>query len=130
MQAADAMGELVGEKHQDYFTVSVFVRVEKSPTADDVKHLGTSLADHVSIGMLHKVCVTPVARTVEEALRDQKPKDAVTVTDENIESLHMSYHPGDGRANLVVFSKPQLSFYKVKTLSELLEGKRSGKASL
>jgi len=42
----------------------------------------------------------------------------------------MSYHPGDGRANLVVFSKPQLSFYKVKTLSELLEGKRSGKASL
>jgi predicted aconitase len=110
--------------------VSVFVRVKKSLTADDLKHLGTSLADYVSIGMLHKVCVTPVARTVEEALRDQEPKDAVTVTDENIGSLHTSYHPRDGRANLVVFSKPQLSLYKVKMLSELLEGKRFGKAPL
>ena len=70
MQVADAIAKLVGEKHQNYLAVPVFVGVEKSPTAYDLKHLDASLVSYVSIGMFHRVGLTPVARTVEEALRD------------------------------------------------------------
>ena len=119
-----AVGKLVGERYQDYFAVPVFVGVEQSPTADDLKHLGASLASHGSMGMFHIVGVTPEARTVEDAFGEGEPKDAVTVTDEDIENLYAGYETKDGTANLVVFSGPQLSLYELKALSELLEGKR------
>jgi predicted aconitase len=119
-----AVGKLVGERHQDYFVVPVFVGVEESPTADDLKHLGASLASHGSMGMFHIVGVTPEARTVGDAFGEGEPKDTVTVTDEDIEGLYAGYDTGDGSANLVVFSGPQLSLYELKTLSELLEGKK------
>lgn len=119
-----AIGRLVGEKHQDYFAVPVFVGVEESPMADDLKHLGASLASHGSMGMFHMVDITPEARTVEDAFGDGGPRDVVTVTDEDVEDLYAGYDTGDGSANLVVFSGPQLSLYELKTLSELLEGKK------
>jgi predicted aconitase len=119
-----AIGKLVGEKHQDYFAVPVFVGVEESPTADDLKHLGASLASHGSMGMFHMVGVTPEARTVEDAFGDGRPRDIVSVTDEDVEDLYAGYDTGDGSANLVVFSGPQLSLYELKTLAELLEGKK------
>jgi len=118
-----AIGKLVGENHQDYFAVPVFVGVEESPTADDLKHLGASLASHGSMGMFHMVGVTPEARTVEDAFGGGRPR-VVTVTDEDVEDLYAGYNTGDGSANLVVFSGPQLSLYELKTLSELLEGKK------
>jgi predicted aconitase len=119
-----AIGKLGGEKHQDYFAVPVFVGGEESLTADDLKHLGASLASHGSMGMFHMVGVTPEARTVEDAFGDGRPRDIVTVTDEDVEDLYAGYNTGDGSANLVVFSGPQLSLYELKTLSELLEGKK------
>jgi predicted aconitase len=119
-----AIGKLVGEQHQDYFAVPVFVGGEASPTTDDLKHLGASLASHGSMGMFHMVGVTPEARTVEDAFGDGGPRDVVTVTDEDVEDLYAGYDTGDGSANLVVFSGPQLSLYELKTLSELLEGKK------
>jgi predicted aconitase len=119
-----AIGRLVGEKHQDYFAVPVFVGVEESPTADDLKHLGASLASHGSTGMFHVVGVTPEARTVEDAFGDGEPKDTVAVTDEDVEDLYAGYDTGDGSANLVVFSGPQLSLYELKRLAELLDGKQ------
>lgn len=119
-----AIGRLIGEKHQHYFAVPVVVGAEESPTADDLKHLGASLASHGSMGMFHMVGVTPEARTVEDAFGDGGPGDVVTVTDEDVEDLYAGYDTGDGSANLVVFSGPQLSLYELKTLSELLKGKK------
>ena len=119
-----AIGKLVGEKHQYYFATPVFVGVEESPTADDLKHLGASLASHGSMGMFHIVGVTPEAHTVEDAFGNGRPGDVVTVTDEDVEDLYAEYDTGDGSANLVVFSGPQLSLYELKILSELLEGKK------
>ena len=119
-----ALGRIVGEKHQDYTSVPVFTGIEQSPTADELKHLGASLASHGSMGMYHIVGVTPEARTVEDAFAGDDPPAAVTVTDEDLENLYASYETGDGRANLVVFSAPQLSLYELKTLADLLEGEK------
>jgi predicted aconitase len=119
-----AVGRIVGEKHQDYRAVPVFTGIDRSPTADELKHLGASLASHGSMGMYHVVGVTPEARTEEDAFGGNKPLAAITVTDDDLQNLYAGYDTGDGYANLVVFSAPQLSLYELKTLSELLEGKK------
>lgn len=119
-----AVGKLVGEAHQHYFSVPVFVGVEGAPEADELKHLGASLASYGSMGMFHMVGVTPEARTLEDALGGREPEASVTVTDEDIEELYAGYDGGGGEANLIVFSGPQLSLYELKTLSELLEGRK------
>jgi predicted aconitase len=74
--------------------------------------------------MFHMVGVTPEAETVEDAFGGEEPKETVTVTDEDLDELYASYDTGDSSANLVVFSGPQLSLYELKTISELLEGKK------
>jgi predicted aconitase len=102
----------------------VFAGVEGSPTADDLKHLGTSLASYGSMGMFHMAGVTPEAETVEDAFDGQEPEETVTITDKDLDELYASYDTGDGNANLIVFSGPQLSLYELKTISELLEGKK------
>ena len=119
-----AVGRIVGELHQDYAAAPVFSGIDHSPTADELKHLGASLASHGSMGMYHVVGVTPEARTVQDAFRGKEPLATVTVTDEDLENLYAGYDVGDGHANLVVFSAPQLSLYELKTLSELLAGKK------
>lgn len=119
-----AVGRLVGEKHQDYLTVPVFTGIEETPTADELKHLGASLASYGSMGMYHAVGITPEANTVEAAFGGEEPESTITITDEDIEDLYASYDRGDGNANLIVFSAPQLSLFELKTLSELLESKR------
>lgn len=119
-----AVGKLVGEAHQHYFSVPVFVGVEGAPEADELKHLGASLASYGSMGMFHMVGVTPEARTLEDALGGREPEATVTVTDEDIQELYAGYDAGSGEANLIVFSGPQLSLYELKTLSELLEGRK------
>src|SRR4051812_8635877 len=119
-----AVGKLVGEGHQDYFAVPIITGIEESPTADDLKHLGASLASYGSMGMFHMVGVTPEARTIRDALGGAEPEDIIKITHEDIEELYGGYYRGDGSANLVVFSGPQLSLYELKTLSELLEGKK------
>ncbi len=119
-----AVGKLVGEKHQNYLTVPVFSGVEKPPTADELKHLGASLASYGSMGMYHMVGMTPEAETIEEAFGGEEPKHTITVTDEDLENLYASYDIGNGSANLIVFSAPQLSLFELKTISELLEDKK------
>ena len=119
-----AVGKLVGAGHQNYFSVPVFAGVKGSPTADDLKHLGASLASYGSMGMFHMVGVTPEAQTVEDALGGEEPKETVTITDKDLDELYASYDTKGGSANLVVFSGPQLSLYELKTLSELLEGEK------
>lgn len=119
-----ALGKLVGEKSQDYFAVPVFAGVEGSPSADDLKHLAVSLASYGSMGMFHMVGVTPEARTIEEAFGGEEPRSSMTISDRDIEDVYASYDSGDGGADLIVFSGPQLSLYEIKTLSEMLEGKK------
>lgn len=119
-----AVGKLVGEKHQSYFTVPVFTSIEASPTADELKHLGASLASYGSMGMYQMVGITPEAKTVEEAFGGKDPENVINITAKDLESVYAGYDTKDGNANLIVFSAPQLSLYELKTLSELLEDKK------
>ncbi|HKU46332.1 MAG TPA: aconitase X catalytic domain-containing protein [Burkholderiales bacterium] len=116
-----AVGKLVGEAHQDYFSVPVFHGYHRTPTADELKHLGAALASYGSMGMFHFVGVTPEAPSLEVAC--PQPRERLTVTDEDVRRIYSAYGLGDGDARLVVFSGPQQSLLEMKRLAELFQGK-------
>lgn len=121
-----AIGKLVGEAHQSYYAVPVFEGVARHPSADELKHLGASLASYGSMGMFHIVGVTPEARTREEAFGGAVPADLpfMRIARADVDALYRGYGGRGAPLNLVVFSAPQLSVYEMKKLADLLRGRR------
>jgi predicted aconitase len=118
-----AVGKLVGEAHQDYFAVPVFHGYRRSPSADELKHLGAALASYGSMAMFHFVGVTPEAPSIDVALGHREAPERLTISDADISSVYKSYGLGDGDARLVVFSGPQQSLLEMKRLAQLFEGR-------
>ena len=114
-----AVGKLVGEAHQDYFAVPVFHGYRRTPTTDELKHLGAALASYGSMAMFHFAGVTPEAPTDLELLSEK-----MVIGEKEIESVYSSYSLGDGDARLVVFSGPQQSLPEMKRLAELFHERK------
>ncbi|TAK40566.1 MAG: DUF521 domain-containing protein [Betaproteobacteria bacterium] len=119
-----ALGKLVGEANPSYYAVPVFHGFERTPTADELKHLGAALASYGSMGMFHFVGVTPEAPSLAAALGGRSPGAERVITDADIDQVYRGYGPGDGDARLVVFSGPQQSLFEMKRLAELFAGRR------
>ena len=124
-----ALGKIVGQKHPNYLTVPVFTGMKGPVAADELKHLGCSLASYGSMGMFHMVGVTPEAPTLEAAFGGNVPVDEIIITAADIERVYASYDLGDRSANLVVFSAPQLSLFEMKKLAELFAGRKVASGS-
>src|SRR5688572_12565971 len=114
-----AVGKIVGEAHQDYFAVPVFHGLRRTPTADELKHLGAALASYGSMGMFHCMGVTPEAPSSIRGFQE-----TIVITEREIDAVYASYGLGDGDARLVVFSGPQQSLFEMKQLADLFEGKK------
>jgi predicted aconitase len=114
-----AVGKLVGEAHQNYFAVPVFHGYRRTPTADELKHLGAALASYGSMGMFHFVGVTPEAPSTENL-----PKEKVVVSESDLDRVYRSYKLGDNDARLVVFSGPQQSLFEMKHLAALFRNRK------
>ena len=112
-----AVGKLVGESHQDYFAVPVFHGFHRTPTADELKHLGAALASYGSMGMFHFVGVTPEAPS-------QLPSEKIIIGEKEIQSVYAGYSLGDGDGRLVVFSGPQQSLLEMKRLADLFRNRK------
>jgi predicted aconitase len=119
-----ALGKLVGESHQNYFEVPVFNGIKRCPSADQLKHLGASLASYGSMGMFHMVGVTPEAPSLKAAFGGARPREVITITNRDIERVYAGYSANGNPLNLVVFSGPQQSLFEMKTLAGLLDGKK------
>jgi predicted aconitase len=119
-----AIGKLVGEPNQNYFSVPVFTGVKRTPTSDELKHLGAALASYGSMAMFHMVGVTPEARTLEEALGGRKPTHTMKITRAELDAIYAGFKEDAAAANLFVFSAPQQSIYEMKRLAELFTGRR------
>lgn len=119
-----AVGKLVGEPHQSYYAVPVFHGFHRTPTADELKHLGAALASYGSMGMFHFVGATPEAPTLEAALGGRAPAERLTLEDADLARVYAGYGLGDGDARLVVFSGPQQSLLEMKQLAALFEGRK------
>ncbi len=94
------VGKLVGEPHQSYFSVPVFHSARRTPTADELKHLGAALASYGSMGMFHYVDVTPEAPSLEAALGGREPAERLVITDADLERAYAGYESGRWRCAL------------------------------
>ena len=126
IDAADwgALGKCVGEPHQSYYEVPVFTGLTRAPGADQLKHLGCSLASYGSMAMFHMVGVTPEAPSAAAALGGNAPHTTMTVTNADIEAVYRGYRNVDRSCNFVVFSGPQLSLWELKRLADLFDGRK------
>src|SRR5688572_12070973 len=113
-----AVGKIVGEAHQDYYAVPVFHGFGRTPTADELKHLGAALASYGSMGMFHFMGVTPEAPSSIQGFQER-----IVITEREIDAVYARYGLGDGDARLVVFSGPQQSLFEMKQLAFLFRGK-------
>jgi predicted aconitase len=118
-----ALGRLVGHPNQDYLSVPVFTGVRSAPSSDALKHLGAALASYGSMAMFHMVGVTPEAQTLEAAFGGEKPRKAMVVTREDLDSVYKGFSFVPGASNVVVFSGPQQSLFEIETLSRLFAGR-------
>jgi predicted aconitase len=122
-----AIGKLVGEPNQDYFAVPVFTGVKRTPTSDELKHLGASLASYGSMAMFHMEGVTPEAATLGK--RRSTPRSTsnaarrIRITSKDLNRVYAGYQYGEG-ATIVVFSGPQLSLWELKNLAALFGGRK------
>ena len=119
-----AVGKLVGESHQSYYAVPVFHGYRRTPTADELKHLGAALASYGSMGMFHFVGVTPEAPSIEAAMGGVSSHEKIRIEEQDIQNTFAGYKLGDGDARLVVFSGPQQSLFEMKNLSFLFEKRK------
>lgn len=119
-----AVGRIVGSAHQDYYAVPVFNGVRRQPGADELKHLGAALASYGSMGMFHMVGVTPEAPTLKAAFGGNRPQEVLAITNRDIERVYAGYSARGNPLDLVVFSGPQQSLFEMKTLADLLDGRR------
>ena len=118
-----AVGKIVGEAHQDYFAVPVFHRFRRTPTADELKHLGAALASYGSMGMFHFVGVTPEAPSVEVALGNRKRRNA-SPSPTGYSSVYTATTSATVTRGLVVFSGPQQSLLEMKRLAALFQDRK------
>jgi predicted aconitase len=124
-----ALGKIIGSGHQDYFAVPVFNGIKKKPSADQLKHLGASLASYGSMAMFHMIGVTPEAPTLKAAFGGAKPAEVMTVTKRDLERVYAGYETYGNPLDLVVFSGPQQSLFEMKQLAELLDGRKVKRGS-
>lgn len=117
-----ALGAVVGERCRGYWNVPA-IEVDRSPTRDELKHFGASLASFGSMAMYHVVGVTPEAATFQAANRGREVVDDFMVSHQDIEDMFSRDLREGGAVDLVVFTAPQLSFFEMKRVAEALEGR-------
>lgn len=123
-----ALGAIVGERCRGYWNVPV-LELEapsspSSPSPDELKHFGASVASFGSAAMYHIVGVTPEAPTFEAATRGRVLVDDFEVGDDDIEAVLDRDLREGGDVDLVVFTAPQLSFFELTRIARALEGRR------
>ncbi len=119
-----AVGKLIGESHQNYYAVPVFHGYRRTPTSDELKHLGAALASYGSMGMFHFVGVTPEAPSIEAAMGGVASHEKILIEEKDIQQTFASYKLGDGDARLVVFSGPQQSLFEMMYLASLFKDRK------
>lgn len=119
-----ALGVFVGRQLTNYWLVPVFFGLQAVPSGDALKQLGATLASYGSLAMFHIVGVTPEARTLEEAFGGRAPRGRLVVEPGTLDRTYRSFVPEREKVDLVVFGTPHLSLFEVRSLADLLRGKR------
>lgn len=120
-----ALGCWVGRQFTSYWDVPVLVVENSEPSVDDLKHLGASLASYGSYALFHMVGVTPEAPDVASACGGAEPRARAVLKRGGLQAVYDSFTPSKAKADLVVFSAPQLSIHEFRRIASALAGRRT-----
>jgi predicted aconitase len=119
-----ALGAVIGERSRGYWNVPYLELADATPTPDDLKHLGASLASFGSLAMFHVEGVTPEAPDWAQTNRGRELIDEAVITAADIQGIYDRGTPPDPAVDLVVFTAPQLSLYELELLDRLFAGRK------
>ena len=119
-----ALGALIGRYMRSYFETPVIDGIATCPTSDELKHFGAALASFGSTPLFHMVGVTPEALRFGDVFVESAPKPPVVIDRAAMAAFNESYRPTDGHVDVVVFAAPQLSLIELRSLADLLHGRR------
>lgn len=114
-----ALGAAVGLQLHDYWAVPLIEGIETEPSADELKHLGASLASYGSLAMFHIPGVTPEASAAEARHTDLQ----IDIGTDELQGVFASDARAGEPVDLVVFTAPQLSLTELGRLAGLLNGR-------
>jgi predicted aconitase len=120
-----AVGCLVGRRFPGYWEVPVIDGATRSPSPDELKHLGAALASYGSHAMFHLVGVTPEARSRDDAFRGNEPRATMRIDRAALDSAYESFVPDKPSPDIVVFGTPQLSVFELGELASLFRGREA-----
>jgi predicted aconitase len=116
------LGGLVGRLSGSYWEVPVIEGIERTPTSDEMKHMGAAMASFGSTPLFHIVGITPEAPTLADVC-DRQPPEAVEITKRDFDELKSSFGGKGDKVDVVVFAAPQLSIVEMDQVAGLLDGK-------
>jgi predicted aconitase len=118
-----ALGYFLGSEFGS--DIPVIVGMKKGATVDQLKALSAAGAAVGSLAMYHIVGLTPEARSLEEALQGDEPKDTVEFDGKALESTKEKMcSVSGGEVDLVATGCPHASLGHIQRLVRLMEGKR------
>ncbi|HEX4260884.1 MAG TPA: aconitase X catalytic domain-containing protein [Acetobacteraceae bacterium] len=113
-----ALGALIGRLAGGYDTVPLVLGLDAAPGSDALKHFGAAMASHGSVAMFNIDGVTPEAEAAPEV-----PAHDLRAAD--LAAFRATYAARVDAIDVVVFSAPQLSLMEMRTLADLLDGRRA-----
>ena len=118
-----ALGGIVGRLAGDYWQVPALVGIDRVPEPDELKHFGAALASFGSVALFHIAGVTPEAMRPADVIPAGATLPTHAIGEADLGAFAARYAKDVGKADVVVFSAPQLSLMEMQTLAGLLDGR-------
>jgi predicted aconitase len=120
-----ALGGIIGKLAGDYSQVPALVGIERTPSADEMKHFGAAMASFGSVALFHMAGITPEAVRLDDVLPTAQSLPSHEVGETDIRALQARYGEDVDAVDVIVFSAPQLSLVEMQTVAALLDGRHA-----
>lgn len=104
------------------FKIPVFDGL-KNPSKESLMNLGAQLNTGGNVAIYHIAGFTPEAPTIEAAFHGEKPKEEVTITNQDLKQMQEELTDGYGKIDFALFGCPHLTINQIKTVATIVEGK-------
>jgi predicted aconitase len=116
------LGAVIGRLAGSYWEIPAVEGIERTPTSDQMKHLGAAMASHGSTPLFHLVGITPEAPTLAAVGGDRLAGREITKMD--LDALRSDFGGAGDKVDVVVFAAPQLSIVEMRDVAALCEGRQ------
>ena len=118
-----ALGGVVGRLAGDYWQVPAVIGIDRVPTSDELKHFGAAMASYGSVALFHLDGITPEAQRIGDVADPAVPVVA-TIGEAELLAFQQAYNGRVDQVDVVVFAAPQLSLLEMRSLADMLDGRR------